>query len=165
MDWMWSNKTFVNLSVNGLRYGAHDTGIFNDVVTHIFAGSNFQFTDIPVNLQHVSGFLDVSPSGRIVGDTDGRSAISSDVTRYTTWHGAHRLKTGVQFERVGNDVLSGFQVPVIFLFWDGSYFRTDGTTTRGAYGYYESRRRIQRATSPRATSACSRRMPGQFIRG
>jgi outer membrane receptor protein involved in Fe transport len=55
-------------------------------------------------------------------------------------NGAHRLKTGVQFEHVGNEVLSGAQVPVILLFWDASRFRTDGTTTRGEYGYYESTR-------------------------
>jgi hypothetical protein len=140
MDWMWSNKTFVNLSANRLSYGGHDTGTLSDVVAHVFVGSNFQFTDIPANLQHVNGFLDATPSARIVGDDYDRFSISADATRYATWHGAHRLKTGVQFERVGNDVLSGYQAPVILLFWDASYFTTDGTTARGPYGYYESTR-------------------------
>ena len=140
IDWMWSNKTFVNVSANGLSFGAHDTGTFSDVVAHAFAGSNFQFMDIPANLQHVNGFIDAPISGRIVRENFGRFAISADATRYTTWHGTHRLKTGVQFEHVGNDVLSGAQVPVIVLFWDASYFRTDGTTARGAYGHYQSTR-------------------------
>ena len=140
IDWTWSNKTFVNVSANALGYGGHDTGPLSDAVAHAFAGSNFQFTDIPANLQHVSGFRDANPSARIVRDNYERFAISADATRYATWHGAHTLKTGVQFERVGNDVLLGAQAPVILLVWDGSYFRTDGTTTRGAYGYYESTR-------------------------
>ena len=114
MDWTWSNKTFVNVSANALGYGGHDTGTLSDAVAHCFAGSNFQFTDIPANLQHVSGFRDANPSARIVRDNYERFAISADATRYATWHGAHRLKTGVQFEHVGNDVLSGLRSPVIF---------------------------------------------------
>ncbi len=63
-------------------------------------------------------------------------SLNADVTRYATWHGGHTLKAGLQFERMSNDVLLGAQKPAVILFWDASYFTTDGRTMRGKYGHY-----------------------------
>ena len=110
MDWTWSNKP--SLTCPRTRSGTADmTRNTQRRCGALFRGSNRQFTDIPANLHHVSGFRDANPSARIVRDNYERFAISADATRYATWHGAHRLKTGVQFERVGNDVLWALRLP------------------------------------------------------
>src|SRR5262249_31161093 len=112
-DWVPSDHTFGSLTTSYLTYNGHDVGTFNSQLRHTFQGSNFQFTDIPPNLQQVNGYVDLPSSSRQVRDTLGRFNVNADVTRYGTWHGQHALKAGLQFEHVINDVLSGDQAPTV----------------------------------------------------
>ena len=57
-------------------------GTFSDELRHVFAGSNFQFPDIPPDLQNVNGFADCPSSSRRVRDTFARYIANADVTRY-----------------------------------------------------------------------------------
>ena len=135
-DWVPSPRTYVSISAGHLKYGRHEVGTFSDRLSHGFAGSNFQFSDLSPDLQQVNGFVDAAFSSRLVRDDFSRSHLNADVTRYATWHGGHTLKAGLQFERMSNDVLLGAQKPAVILFWDASYFTTDGRAMRGKYGHY-----------------------------
>jgi hypothetical protein len=137
LDWMASPRSSVNVTVSRLIYGDHQVGTFSDKLAHVFAGSNFQFGDIPASLQNVNGYRDAPSSSRAVRDTYARYNINADLTRYANWHGQHTLKTGVQFELMTNDVLTGDQAPTVYLIWDASYFTFDNRSVRGPYGYYD----------------------------
>ena len=135
-DWVPESHTYANLTLTAYRYGSHDDGTFSDALRHTFSGSNFQFTNIPSNLQEVSGYADAPSSSRQVRDNFGSFDVNADVTRYQNWHGSHTIKGGIQFERQTNNVLSGSQAPTVALSWDASYSTVDGRVVRGQYGYY-----------------------------
>ena len=135
-DWVPESHTYANLTMTAYRYGAHDVGTFSNVVRHTFSGSNFQFADIPANLQNVNGFADAPSSNRQVRDNFGSYNVNADVTRYQNWFGSHTIKGGIQFERQTNNVLSGAQAPTVALSWDATYSTVDGRDVRGQYGYY-----------------------------
>src|SRR6185295_2482734 len=51
--------------------------------------------------------------------------------------GQHTFKTGMRFERFGNDVLDGNALPRVTLFWGQSYTNPDTQrSVAGKYGYY-----------------------------
>jgi hypothetical protein len=139
-DWVPEAHTYANLTLTAYRYGAHDVGTFSDQLRHVFAGSNFQFPDIPPSLQNVNGYTDFPSSNRQVRDNFGSYNANADVTRYLSWRGSHTLKAGVQFEHQTNNVLSGAQAPTVTMNWDASYSTVDGRVVRGTYGYYKVER-------------------------
>jgi len=136
LDWVASSHTYANVTASYLRYGGATDGTYSTAIVHSFSGSNFQFKDIPASLQNVSGYSDNPSSSRQVSDNFGNLSLNADVTHYQLWHGEHMLKTGVQFERLSNDVLSGAQAPTMTFYWDASYVPTSGAPVRGKYGYY-----------------------------
>jgi len=136
-DWVPESHTYVNLTLTSFTYGSHDVGTFSSLLRHTFSGSNFQFTDIPADLQHVNGFVDLPASTQQVRDNFGSYNANVDVTRYINWKGSHTLKGGVQFEHQVNDVLSGAQAPTVALAWGASYSTVDGRVVTGKYGYYQ----------------------------
>jgi outer membrane receptor protein involved in Fe transport len=139
-DWIPEAHTYANLTLTAYRYGSHDVGTFSSQLRHVFAGSNFQFTDIPPSLQNVNGYTDYPSSNQQVRDNFASYNANADVTRYLNWKGTHTLKAGVQFEHQTNDVLSGAQAPTVTLNWDASYSTVDGRVVRGQYGYYKVER-------------------------
>jgi len=136
-DWVPEAHTYANLTLTAFRYGSHDVGTFSTLLRHSFSGSNFQFADIPANLQNVSGFVDLPASTQQVRDNFASYNMNADVTRYFNWRGSHTLKGGIQFEHQTNNVLSGAQAPTVTLNWDASYSTVDGRVVRGQYGYYQ----------------------------
>ncbi|HSK08517.1 MAG TPA: TonB-dependent receptor [Vicinamibacterales bacterium] len=142
IDWVVNNHTYVNLTTSYLRYGGHDEGQFFTDVRHVFSGSNFQFPDIPADLQHVSGYSDVQPSNRMVRDTFTRLNVNADISRYITWKGQHTVKAGLQVERLGNDVLSGQMAPQVSLYYGAKYYANDGRILSGKYGYFNISQRF-----------------------
>ena len=137
LDWVPDAHTYVNLTLTAFDYGSHDVGVFSTLLRHTFSGSNFQFADIPADLQHVNGYADLPASGQQVRDDFGSYNINSDITRYFNFHGSHTLKGGLQFERQTNNVLSGAQAPTVALSWGASYSTVDGRVVTGKYGYYQ----------------------------
>lgn len=136
-DWVPRSNTYVNLTLTAFNYGSHDVGTFSSALRHTFSGSNFQFADIPANLQNVNGYADFPSSNQQVRDNFGSFNINSDITRYFNFHGSHTLKGGLQFERQTNHVLSGAQAPTVALSWGASYSTVDGRVVTGKYGYYQ----------------------------
>ena len=56
VDWVANNNTYVNVTATYLRYGGASVGVFSDKLRHLFQRSNFQYPEIPADLQHVSGY-------------------------------------------------------------------------------------------------------------
>jgi outer membrane receptor protein involved in Fe transport len=143
-DWVVSPKLYVNVTGGFLKYGNHDETLtqFNTNTRRTFTGSNNVFTDIPANLLQPNGYADGIVNTRAVRDDYSRVGISTDATYYATFKGQHTFKGGFQYERLGNDVLTGQQAPNIALAWNASRTTIDvpPRLVRGAYGYYEVRR-------------------------
>ncbi len=121
------------------RHPAHvqclDERLQSDAVP---GSSGCPFPEIPANLQQPSGYADSIANSRTVKDDFTRLGISTDATYYVNFKGEHTLKGGFQYERLGNDVLSGQQAPNIALSWNSSRTTIDvpARIVRGAYGYY-----------------------------
>ena len=137
VDWVATNRTYVNVTTTMFQTGGHDVGTFSDQLRHTFQGSNFQFTDIPASLQNVNGFADNPSSSQFVRGDLRRLNFNTDVTRYASWRGQHTVKGGLQIERIRDLTLSGEQAATVQLFWDQAYATNDGRRIRGQYGYYD----------------------------
>ena len=136
IDWVLTPTTYLNVTVTDHPYGYHDVGTFSNEIVHTFSGSNFQFPDIPANLQNVSGYSDNRSSNRQVRDNFGQFNLNANVSKFFSWQGQHTMKAGVQMERISNSVQSGAQQPTVTLYWNASYGSTSGNFYRGKYGYY-----------------------------
>jgi hypothetical protein len=153
LDWVVNNHTYVNVTATRFKVGQHDVGTFSDKLRHLFdgttnvcsgtpGGTSCPFPEIPSNLQQVNGFSDFTSSSQFVRGDLTRMNFNADVTRYSTWHGEHTLKGGLQVERIRDDTLSGAQAATVHLFWNQAYARNDGQTIRGRYGYYNVERQV-----------------------
>jgi outer membrane receptor protein involved in Fe transport len=137
-DWVVSPKFFMSLNTGFLTYGGKNvtTGEFPNSLRHTFTGENSRFSEIPADLVHINGYSDFAASTRQVRDDYTRFGFNLDGTYYANFAGQHTLKAGVQFERLGNDVLTGAQAPTVALNWNASWTTLDNRTLRGTYGYY-----------------------------
>jgi outer membrane receptor protein involved in Fe transport len=141
MDWVLNNKTYVNVSSGYLFYGSHtEGGTFNPAIVRSFSTTNVNQAGVPAQFQHASGFSDGASSSFNLGDNYNRYNLSSDITRYSSWHGQHAFKLGAQYERLGNDVNTGSQYPTVAIRWASSYTTLTQQSVTGTYGYYEVRR-------------------------
>jgi hypothetical protein len=148
VDWVVTNKTYVNFTVTRFKVDQHDVGTFSDALRHTFQNSNIcnagaapgstgcPYPDIPASLQQVNGFADNPSSSRFVKGGLSRFNVNADVTRYANWRGQHTVKGGFQVERVVDDTLSGEQASSVQLFWNSAYALNDGRRIQGTYGYY-----------------------------
>ena len=102
-----------------------------------FSGSNGVFPGA-TNVQP-NGYNSVLTNSASVRDLYQRIGVSADATIYANFAGRHAFKTGVQFERIRNDVFSAEQQPHITFNWNASRPTLDGRNVRGPYGYYSWR--------------------------
>ena len=140
VDWVASPTLYVNMTGGSLRYGSHDVagGIVNTGIRRTFSTSNVNFSDVPSSLQHVSGYADSISNNFNQGDNYGRFAVSTDATYYGKAKGQHTLKTGIQFERLSNEVDLGARASNIAISWNASRTTNDVVprVVRGPYGFY-----------------------------
>lgn len=150
LSWVVTPKFFINANVGYLGYDSWQVTEteFQTELRHTFSGSNrctgtpgsssCPFPEIPANLQQLNGFSDLAPSTRNVRDKYTRLGVNLDATRYASFAGQHTLKAGFQFERLGNDVLTGAQAPTVALSWNAARITLDEPPrqVRGTYGYY-----------------------------
>jgi hypothetical protein len=137
-DYVASNRLFFNTKVNYLEYDRHDTGIPNEI-RYIFAsGSNAQYETRPDMIQ-AAGYTNLLTNRLVSKDKYTRLGWTADGTFFVNAGGQHTFKTGVQFERISNDVSDIEQQPNISLGWDTARTTLDGRTERGKYGYYSWR--------------------------
>jgi hypothetical protein len=137
LDWVASNKVYVNLTGGYFGYGSHSAGgDYYKGIRHQFNQSNIGLLDVPANLQQLSGYVDFPSSSFAVKDNYSRTQINSDVTWFARFKGDHAIKVGGLYERIGNDVNTGAQFPTVALNWGSTYATLSGGTAKGKYGYY-----------------------------
>ena len=137
LDWVASNKVYVNVTGGYFGYGSHSAGgDYYHGVRHTFSQSNIGLLDVPASLQQLSGYADFPASSFTLKDNYSRVQINSDVTWFARFKGDHAIKIGGLYERVGNDVNSGAQYPSVALSWGSTYPTLSGGTAKGKYGYF-----------------------------
>ena len=132
---MASNTFYVGLRGGYFRTDRHDSGIPDDI-WYAFGRSNVGLLDIPVSLQHPSGYANLNTNSSVTRDVKDRLGLDLSATYYATWGGQHALKGGIQFDRYGNDVLSGEQNHHVYFRWNQAWAANIGGSYRGTYGYY-----------------------------
>jgi hypothetical protein len=137
LDWIPSNRVFVNGRVNYLMYDTKDVGVPKDI-WYNFNGSNQAYETRP-DLVRSHGFNSVVTNQARAKDKFWRYGAAADASLYVTAAGQHTLKGGVQFERIGNDVVDFEQAPHVYLRWNQSYTSLSGERDRGQYGYWSWR--------------------------
>jgi len=150
LAWVVSPTFFVNTAIGYFgtnSFQVTDT-VFSSELRHLFGASNTctgaagssscPFPEIPTSLQQLNAYSDLPVSTRNVRDKYGRFTVNVDGTYYANFAGSHTFKTGVQWERLSNDVLQGAQAPTVTLNWNANRITLDDPPrqVRGAYGYY-----------------------------
>jgi hypothetical protein len=138
LDWIVSPMVFLNAKVNYLRYNTVDVGIPDEIWYDFEQGSNAQFETRP-DLVRAAGFNTLLTNRARERDIYTRMGATADATFYVTAGGQHTFKTGVQFERIGNDVADIEQQPHVSFYWDQARTTLDGRIERGTYGYWSWR--------------------------
>jgi hypothetical protein len=138
LDWVVSNRLFLNAKVNYLKYDTRDVGIPDEIWYDFEQGSNLQFETRP-DLARAAGFNTLLTNRAREKDVYTRAGVSADATFYVTAGGQHTFKGGVQFERIGNDVADIEQQPHVSFYWDQSRTTLDGRIERGTFGYWSWR--------------------------
>jgi hypothetical protein len=146
VDWVVRPSFFVNVTAGSFRTNQTSPPEFRgDQVVHIFNGSNSDsemlskgFPTVPSQFQNVSGFSDNISSSGIVRNIFTRRFLNANATWFHRMAGQHTFKTGMRFERFGNDVLNGNAFPRVTTYWGQSYTNPDtGKSVAGKYGYYQ----------------------------
>ena len=140
LDWVMGPKLFTNVTVGVYDYGTHGGGA-GDALRHVFTTSNiqsasFNFPEIPDSLRFVSNYADLPSSSVTKFDDFTRHSVNADVSYYAHRWGDHAIKTGFQYERIGNTRQGGAQFPSINLNWGSPRNALDGRSVRGTYGHY-----------------------------
>ena len=138
IDYVASSRLYVGVRGGYFRTNARDFGIPDDV-RYAFSRSNVGLLDVPASLQRSAGFSNLATNSATTRDINTRLGFDASATYYANVAGQHAIKGGVQFDRYGNDVLSGEQNYRVTLQWDRTRFTNDGRAVRGVYGYYSIR--------------------------
>ncbi len=147
LDLIATPKLFLSGRVGYFRSDLEDLGVPNEV-WYQFSGSNFMFPEIPAELRRASGSV-IPTNDATTKDLMTRFSVNADATYFGNFAGQHTLKAGVQFDRIGNDVIAGYQQPRDIIYWDRSYTTATGEVVRGKYGYH---RVLQIVTNGKVTS-------------
>jgi outer membrane receptor protein involved in Fe transport len=140
LDWVTGPKLFTNVTVGLYDYGTHGGGA-GDALRHVFTTSNiqsasFNFPEIPDSLRFVSNYADLPSSSVTKIDDFTRHSVNADVSYFANQWGEHHIKSGFQYERIGNTRQGGAQFPSINLNWGSPRNTLDGRSVRGTYGHY-----------------------------
>ena len=136
VDWLASNKLYINLRSAYFAYDTQSIGVPTDP-RWVFNQSNLLMPGIPDELRRPTGWSSTPTNSGTVKDLQTRLTFNADLTYTASWAGRHTLKGGFQIMRLGNDLLSGALADNIQLFWGQAYTaRIDGLRHQGQYGYY-----------------------------
>jgi len=123
----------------GLRGGYFRT---NDVTTgypdeiwYQFQRTNAGIPGVPPDLVRPRAFMTVPDNTATLRDIQDRLSFQADGTWYVRAAGQHMLKAGLQFDRIANDVYSGYQKQRVLFYWGDTYAATDGQLYPSPYGY------------------------------
>ncbi len=136
VDYAPASRWTINMTAGSTMYNSRTLGL-PDGPTWSFVGSNEQFEEIPATSRFPSGHSNSEQNAWAVRkDLTARRVLNASVSRDLTLWGRHQVKGGMQLERITNDVDNGYLYPTIGLYWDASYWASDGSLNRGKYGYY-----------------------------
>ena len=139
LDWVTSPRLFF-----GIKGGYRFSDLYDENIAEIprlifSTGNNLGFPEVPASLRRSSGFQNIPDNGKVTRDQQTRLYLQADGTLYGNAAGAHQVKFGFQYDRLGNNVLSALEVKnLIRLRWDTRLVSSD-PTSRGQYGYYQIR--------------------------
>jgi len=128
LDYTPSNKLFFHGQGTYYRQNLYNEGIYQGT-RYIFCSSN-PFTT-PAG---AVGTTNVPTNTSTSRDIKERIGGQFDVSYFVQAAGTHQFKAGVQYDRIGNDVLTGETGNLVRIFWNRAL---SGQT--GAYGYYQVR--------------------------
>ena len=132
-DYTPSNKVFMSLRGGYYRSNHYSEGISTDT-WYLFRTTNIGQAGVPPSYQHVTNYQNVPTNSSTTRDVQERLNVQYDTTFFFTGAGQHQLKLGVQYDRIGNNILSGEQNNLIRLYWGRAYGGVSGK-----YGYYRVR--------------------------
>jgi Carboxypeptidase regulatory-like domain/TonB-dependent Receptor Plug Domain len=145
VDWVVTPKFFVNAQAGSYRTNSTTPAEFRgDQVVHSFGNANndatmtsLGFPTVPAQFQNPKDFSDNKSSQGRVRNIFTRNFVNANATFFKSMKGQHQFKTGMRFERFGNDVLDGNALPRVTLNWGQTYTNPDtGKSVAGKYGYY-----------------------------
>jgi hypothetical protein len=134
VDYVVNPKLFLGVRTGYYTSDIHDDGVFQGTRVTFGNTTNIGLPGVPAALQRSTGFTNTPSNTEVTRDERTRWTVSADATYYAAFGGQHTFKGGVQFDRVGNNVLSGETGNLVSIFWD----QAQGGN-RGAYGYYTVR--------------------------
>jgi len=133
-DWVVSPKMFISIRGGYFLQDQHDSNVTEQPQFVFRNSSNVGLLDVPLSLQHPSGFTSIPSNSKVEFDKRTRAQFQADSTIYGNMGGQHQIKFGVQLDRIAENVLSGNSRPVVRINWDVPL-----SGVRGKYGYYEVR--------------------------
>jgi outer membrane receptor for ferrienterochelin and colicin len=136
-DFTPSNKVFLHAGAGYFWRKLSNEGVY-DGTQYIFCQSNIGQAGVPAEYQAAVGTTNVPTNSSTTYDTQKRANAQFDATFFFSGGGQHQLKTGVQFDQIANDVLTGNLGNVVRLQWNRQLVSND-PTSRGPYGYYQVR--------------------------
>ncbi|MEK6376086.1 MAG: TonB-dependent receptor [Acidobacteriota bacterium] len=113
------------------------TGISKDVLLAFATGpSSAVFPEIPADLIKPSGFSNLPTNTASQKDAYTRDNVNFDASWFPNIAGTHRIKGGVQFDNIKNDVLRGQQNYLVTATWNGVCPQCTGRGKYGSAGVY-----------------------------
>ena len=114
----WSTTMGSWASAGGYCSSDIDSGVFQGTRYLFNSTTNIGMPGVPLEFQRVTNFSNVPTNNEVTRDQQTRANIQADTTFYVNAGGQHAFKAGVQFDRIGNDVLSGETGNFVRLNWD-----------------------------------------------
>jgi len=153
LDWVLTSKLFINTTVGLYRTnGWGNPDWVGSATRRFFNNANFDSNMTDPNYKQLNGLpwplvpsANQSSSGDAAQNLSSRLLVRDIMTRYyvnanATWFvelkGQHVWKTGLRFERFGNDIYNARTKPEITFYFGRTYNTTAGVPTQGTYGYY-----------------------------
>jgi outer membrane receptor protein involved in Fe transport len=132
-DYVASSKLFFSSRL-GYYYADHNQTGVHQGPRYWFIVSNIGMAGVPADFQRVTGFSDPPTNWQTDKDEQTRLSWQADTTYFANFGGQHAFKAGLQFDRIGNNVLDGETGNRVRFYWG----RTLGGQ-KGTYGYYALR--------------------------
>lgn len=134
LDWVVSPKLFFGARAGYFNADQHDENVTEQVRVIFSTGNNLGFPEVPANLRGATGFQNIPSNLKVTRDQQTRLYFQADGTWYGHAGGTHQVKFGMQYDRLGNNVLSGESRNLVRIRWN-----TALSGQRGTYGYYQVR--------------------------
>lgn len=143
LDWIVRPTFFINVTSGALTYNTSQPANFAaESPRFYYASSNMTYLPgvLPDSLRHSSGWYSSDRSESLTARAYYQRLFTNvNGTWYQQAGGQHTIKAGVRFERINNEMNSGYQWPRFSIYWNGTRTTADGRRVRGTYGYWRAR--------------------------